>query len=81
LKTEGSGRQKVKYTRHAKRRMKWRKISEKEIKKTLEMPDRTESCGEKRINAFKSLGRKLIKVSYVIEDDRIVIISVVDKNA
>jgi len=60
--------------------MKWRRISEREIKKTLEAPDKTKSCGEKRMNAFKSLGRKLIKVSYVIEDDRVVIVSVVDKN-
>ncbi|MFQ6066299.1 MAG: DUF4258 domain-containing protein [bacterium] len=81
MKTEGSGRQRIKYTRHARRRMKWRGISEREIKETLEMPDRRESCGEKRINAFKSLGRKLIKVSYVVEDETIVIISVVDKNA
>jgi uncharacterized DUF497 family protein len=81
LRTKDSGRERIKYTRHAKRRMKWRRITEREIKKTLETPDRTESCGEKRINAFKSLGRKLIKVSYVIEDDRIVVISVVDKNA
>jgi len=72
---------KVKYTRHAKRRMKWRKISKEEIEKTLEVPDRTESCGEKRVNAFKSLGKRLLKVSYVIEANEIVIISVVDKNA
>ncbi|MEA1964817.1 MAG: DUF4258 domain-containing protein [Candidatus Aerophobetes bacterium] len=72
---------KVKYTRHAKRRMKWRKISEEEIKKVLEAPDRTEPCSGKRVNAFKSLGKKLLKVSYVIETDEIVIISVVDKNA
>ena len=71
---------KVKYTRHAKRRMKWRKISKEEIEKTLEAPDRTESCGEKRVNAFKSLGKRLLKVSYVIEANEIVIISVVDKN-
>ena len=72
---------KVKYTRHARRRMKWRKISKEEIEKTLEAPDRTESCGEKRVNVFKSLGKRLLKVSYVIEANEIVIISVVDKNA
>jgi len=72
---------KVKYTRHARRRMKWRKISKEEIEKTLEAPDRTESCGEKRVNASKSLGKRLLKVSYVIEANEIVIISVVDKNA
>jgi len=72
---------KVKYTRHARRRMKWRKISEEEIKKTLEVPDRTEPCGEKRVNVLRSLGKRLLKVSYVIEADEIVIISVVDKNA
>ena len=71
---------KVKYTRHARRRMKWRKISEEEIEKTLELPDKTEPCGEKRVNVFKSLGKRLLKVSYVINADEIVIISVVDKN-
>lgn len=70
----------VKYTRHAKRRMKWRRISKEEIEKTLEAPDRTESCGGRRVNAFKSLGERLLKVSYVIEANEILIISVVDKN-
>lgn len=81
LKSGNSKWTKVGYTRRAKRRMKWRRISEEEIKETLEVPDRVEPYGEKRINALKSLGKRLIKVSYIIEGDKIVIISVVDKNA
>jgi len=41
----------IKYTRHAKRRMKWRKISEDEIKLTLAMPDKIEKV-DNRQNAF-----------------------------
>ena len=67
-------------TRHAKRRMKWRGISLEEVKEIVASPDRVEKLATGRKNAFKSIGIKLIRVSYIDEKDRIKIISVVDKN-
>lgn len=68
----------IKYTRHAKRRMKWRKISEEEIKLTLAMPDKIEKTGNRQ-NIFKTINKKLIKTSCVIEENTIIIISAVNK--
>ena len=69
----------IKYTRHAKRRMKWRKTLEEEIKLTLAMPDKIEETGNRQ-NAFKKIKKKFIKVSYVIEQNTIIIISAVNKS-
>ncbi len=68
------------FTRHAKRRMKWREIRESEIKETINSPDRVETALFGRKNAYKNIGDKLLKVTYVEESSKIVIISVVDKN-
>ena len=67
-------------TRHVRRRMKWRNIPLKDIKKTLAHPDKVEHMSHERINAFKSMGKKLIRVTYLREESRSVVISVVDKN-
>jgi len=55
------GEKEIKYDRHARRRMKWRKISQAEIEQTLKEPDKTEITGEGRKNAFKSIGDRYIK--------------------
>ncbi len=68
------------YVRHAKRRMRWRKISETEVEQTLEDPDKTELTGEGRKNIFKIIGDRYIKVTYKESKDEIIIISVVDKS-
>lgn len=75
--TEG---QDIQLTRHAKRRMKWRNISLEEIKEALTYPNRIEHLPDGRRNAFKSIGEKLIRVSYIEQEEHIVVISVVDKN-
>ncbi len=40
----------IQFDRHAKRRMKWRKISDEEIYSTLEKPDNVEESIKGRIN-------------------------------
>lgn len=67
------------FDRHAKRRMKWRKISEEEVYFTLENPDKIEESIKGRINAYKSIGKRYIKVTYKEFSGKILIISVVDK--
>ncbi len=70
----------IKYDRHARRRMKWRKISQAEVEQTLKEPDKTESTKEGRRNAFKTIGDRYIKVTYRELKDEILIISTVDKS-
>ncbi len=68
-----------KFDRHAKRRMRWRRISEEEVYLTLRSPDRVEESIKDRINAYKSIGHRHIKVTYKEFSDEIFIISTVDK--
>ncbi len=68
------------FTRHARQRMKWRRIEETEVIETIKSPERTEPSVFGRMNAYKSIGAKLLKVTYIEEGDNIVVISAVDKN-
>lgn len=70
----------IRFDRHARRRMKWRKISEKEIYLTLENPDKIEESIKERVNAYKSMGQRYIKVTYKELSNEILIISAVDKS-
>lgn len=72
----------VVYTRHARHRMKWRKISETEVKKVLENPDRKEpyQVNIEITNIYKQVGKKYLRVSYKQQGNDMLIISVVDKS-
>ena len=65
----------IEYTRHAKRRMKWRKISESEIQFTLNTPDNVQPLGNSRYHAHKTIEGKILRVTYVKEDRRIKIVT------
>jgi hypothetical protein len=67
------------YTRHARRRMKWRKISESDIEMALRDPDKTEISEKNRLNAYKYINNRLIKVTFCHEDDLMKIITAVWK--
>jgi len=71
---------KIPLTRYVQRRKRWRKISLEESKETLIHPNERENLPEGKINASKSIGAKLIRVIYLEEKTRIVVISVIDKN-
>jgi hypothetical protein len=70
---------KIYFSRHAKRQMKWRKISEKEVEETLISPEKTEDSIKGRKNAFRHVGKKWLKVTFIQEIDQLVIITVIDK--
>ncbi len=70
----------IKYDRHARRRMKWRRISQIEVELTLAEPDKTEFTKEGRKNAFKVIENRYIKVTYRELEVEILIISAVDKS-
>ncbi|MCR4291352.1 MAG: DUF4258 domain-containing protein [Candidatus Kuenenia sp.] len=76
----GKNRDIIKFDRHAKRRMKWRRISEKDVCLILENPDKVEESIKGRTNAYKTIGQRYIKVTYKEFSDKILVISVVDKS-
>jgi len=69
----------LRFDRHAKRRMKWRKISEEEVNLALDDPDKVEQSIRGRINVYKVIGNRYIKVTYKEFSEEFLIISVVDK--
>ncbi len=68
------------FSRHAKRQMKWRKISEEEVKNTVLYPETIEESVKNRKNVFKHIGNKWLKVTFVREDNKIIIVTAIDKN-
>ena len=70
----------VVYTRHAKRRMKWRKISEEEIISTLSDPDEIQPLEDGKEHVYKTLEGRYIRVTRRELESEIVVITVVDKS-
>ncbi len=70
---------KIKFSRHAKKQMKWRKISVKELKTAVTNPDKLEDTIQGRKNAFKTIGGRLSKITYKSEDDNLLIITATAK--
>ena len=54
----------VRFDRHARRRMKWRRISEEEVLDALNRPERIEQSIRGRVNVYKAVGAKHLKVTY-----------------
>ena len=63
------------FSRHAKRQMKWRGISEEEVKLTLTDFDKVEDSIKGRKNAFKQFSTRSIKVTFIQEAGKIVVIT------
>ncbi|MGB8656509.1 MAG: DUF4258 domain-containing protein [Candidatus Zixiibacteriota bacterium] len=63
------------FSRHARRQMRWRDISEQEVKQTRSDYDRIEDSVRTRKNALKKIGKRLIKVTFREEDDKILVIT------
>jgi len=61
--------------------MKWRKISETEVKSTIADPDMLKDAIKERKNAFKTLGDRLVKVTYHRKGNDIVVVTAVIKGA
>jgi hypothetical protein len=61
--------------------MKWRRVSEAEVVSVLNAPDRVEQSMDGRINAYKSLGDRLLKATYIEEKGDMVVITVIEKES
>ncbi len=68
------------YTRHARSMMRWRDISKEKVKQTIENPEKHEILSPHKFHYFRQFGKSFIRVTLVIENEKIIIISVVDKN-
>ncbi len=71
---------KVKFSRHAKRQMNWRGISESEVRNAILEPEKIENSIKGRKNAFKHINKKWIKVTFQEKSDTILVVTAMDKN-
>ena len=67
------------FSRHAKKQMRWRKISEEEVKDALQYPEEIKDSINYRKNAFKHINEKWLKVTFKKEDAKIIVITVLMK--
>ncbi len=66
----------IKYDRHAKKRMKDRKVSQEEVEIAMDNPDFSQPGVKKRTNVFKFVSGRYLRVTYKEESDHILIITV-----
>jgi hypothetical protein len=59
--------------------MKWRQIDEAEVEATIADPEMEQESIKGRKNAFKTVGGRLVKVTYSREGDDVVIVTAVIK--
>ena len=71
----------IRFSRHSRRQMKWRHVSESEVKSVLDAPDHVERSVDDRCNAYKLVGERFLKVTYVDEEGDIVVITVIKKQS
>jgi ABC-type uncharacterized transport system substrate-binding protein len=67
------------FSRHAKRQMKWRKITEIEVKSVIDAPDSLMDSVKDRKNAFKMIGDRNLKITYQPENGSLTIITAMVK--
>jgi hypothetical protein len=70
---------KIIFSRHARRQMKWRKITEKEVKSAIGDPDMLVDTIKGRKNAFIIIGSRHLKITYKAEDGTITVITAMVK--
>ncbi|MGD0623699.1 MAG: DUF4258 domain-containing protein [Thermodesulfobacteriota bacterium] len=70
---------KIKFSRHARRQMEWRKITEKDVMEAINTAEKLEDTVKGRKNAFKIIGGRLLKVTYLPENSEITVITVIVK--
>jgi len=69
----------IKYTRHARNRMRLHRITETEVESTIQKPEQLEPSAEGRLNAWVETSGKFLRVAYKEEDDNFLVISAVKK--
>jgi hypothetical protein len=59
--------------------MKWRNVSATETIEVLEQPDREEKSTSNRINAYRLLNDRFLKVTYKREGSDVMVVTVIEK--
>jgi len=62
------------------KRMKWRNISNRDVEEVLRIPEKTESTIRGRVNVYKTIGNRYLKVTFKDFGDHILVISAVEKS-
>lgn len=70
---------KIVFSRHARRQMKWRKISENDVKTSINDPDSLMDTVKGRKNAFKIINGRALKVTYKPEEVTLTVITAIVK--
>jgi CRISPR/Cas system CSM-associated protein Csm5 (group 7 of RAMP superfamily) len=71
----------IRFTRHAKNRMRWRKIAEEDVRLSIIKPEFIEKSELGDMNAWIRVSDQYLRTTYREEQDTIVVISVVKKRA
>ncbi len=69
----------VKFTRHAKNRMRWRKIRREDVKFSISKPMLVKKAELGEVNAWIKLSDQFLRTTYREEADKIIVISAVLK--
>jgi len=69
----------IKYTRHARNRMRLHRITEVEVELAIRNPEYLEQSIEDRFNAWIETLGKFLRVTYKEEEDRFLVITAVKK--
>ena len=70
---------KILFSRHARRQMKWRKISEDEARSAINDPDNLADTVKGRKNASKIVGSRSLKITYKQEGQTLTVITALVK--
>ncbi|MDO8621803.1 MAG: DUF4258 domain-containing protein [bacterium] len=68
------------YTRHAKGRMRWRRISADMIVAVLRDPDRVDHVAPGRIHVWKTAGGRKLRVIVAVEPRHLVVITAMEQS-
>lgn len=69
----------IRFCRHARRQMKWRKITEEEVRTAITNPDTIADIKKGRRNAFKTIEGRLLKITYKPEGEDVIVITAMAK--
>jgi hypothetical protein len=70
---------KIRFSRHARRQMKWRKVAESEVQEAIYNPDKLEDTVKGRKIAFKMVGGRLLKITYLPDIEELTVITTIAK--
>lgn len=71
----------IRFTRHAKNRMRWRKIGEADVRLSISKPEFIEKSEYGDINVWIKIDDRFLRTTYREDQDAITVISVVKKKS